>query len=264
MLRYGTVRTRRANDIAYAVHGPADSGAHAPVFFVHPINLRKECWLDLVVPLAGHRWCVTVDLAGHGESTDDPDFGLAGWVSDCVDVATALDLPPFHLVGGSLGGAIALCVAADLPDAALSVTAMGAYLGEPGADADRALLDLVDRSTVDDLFATLATEAVAPGSPPELVTTVRHLTNRHGKPIVRRVLEAAGSADGDPWLSRVRCPVLVLTGEFDASCSPSDGALLAERAGGRHEVLPGLGHLPMLEDADAVLRAITTHHQVIA
>jgi pimeloyl-ACP methyl ester carboxylesterase len=131
---------------------------------------------------------------------------------------------------------------------------MGAYLGEPGAD--HALLDLVDRSTVDDLFATLAVEAVAPGSPPELVTTVRHLTNRHGKPIVRRVLEAAGAADGEPWLSRVRCPALVLTGEHDASCTPADGAKLAARVGGRAEILPGLGHLPMLEDAGAVLRAM--------
>jgi 3-oxoadipate enol-lactonase len=257
MLRYGTVRTRRANDIVYAVHGPADGGAKAPVFLVHPINLRKECWLDLVVALAADRWCVAVDLAGHGESGDDAEFSLTGWVSDCVDVATALDLAPFHLVGGSLGGAIALGVAADRPHSTLSVTAMGTYLGEP--DADNVLLDRVDRETVDELFAGLAAEAVAPGSPPELVATVRHLTNRHGKPVVRRILAAAGSADGQAWLARVRCPVLVLTGEFDGSCSPADGKRLAARVGGRHEILPGLGHLPMLEDATAVLRAMASH-----
>ncbi|MDG4788072.1 alpha/beta hydrolase [Micromonospora sp. WMMD1102] len=259
VLRYGTVRTRRANDVAYALYGPADGGTRPPLLFVHPINLRKECWLDMVVPLAGDRLCLTVDLAGHGESSDDADFGLAGWTSDCVDVVTALDLQPFHLVGCSLGGAIALCVAADLPGSALSVTAMGAYLGESDAGADRALLDLVDRNTVDELFVILAAEAVAPGSPPELVTTVRHLTNRHGKPIVRRVLEAAGAADGSPWLPRVRCPVLVLTGEFDSSCSPSDGAKLAASVDGRHEILPGVGHLPMLEDAGGVLRMMAPY-----
>jgi pimeloyl-ACP methyl ester carboxylesterase len=258
MLRHQTVRTRRGNDIAFTVIGPPGGGTEPPVFFVHPINLRKECWLGLVPRLANDRLCVAIDLTGHGESNDDPDFSLAAWTSDCVDVATALGLPPFHVVGGSLGGTIALCVAADLPDQVLSATAMGAYLGDPG-DGDSELLGMVERHTVEDLFAILAREAVAPGSPDTLIATVQHQTNRHGKEIVRAVLKAANAADASTWLPRLRRPTLILTGEHDASCTPADAERLAAAAGGRYEVLDGLGHLPMLEAPETLLRVLLPH-----
>jgi len=258
MLRHHTVRTSRDNDIAYTMVGPPGGGSAPPIFFIHPINLRKECWLGLMPALATERLCVAVDLAGHGESDDDEDFSLGAWVSDCVDVVNALDLPALHVVGGSLGGAIALCVAADLGDRALSATAMGAYLGNPeGGDSD--LLRMVERHTVEDLFAILAREAVAPGSPETLIATVRHQTNRHGKEIVRAVLQAANTADASTWLPRLRCPALILTGEHDTTCTSEDGERLATAAGGRHQPLPGLGHLPMLEAPETLLRVLVPH-----
>lgn len=264
MLRYGTIRTRRDNAVVYASVGPDGAGSRAPVVFIHPINLRKECWFGMLPALATDRTCVVLDLAGHGESTDDPDFALSAWVSDCVDVLTTLGLDAFHLVGGSLGGVIVLCVAAELPAGALSVTAVGAYAGDDaGDDAGDAegpggsgLLAMVDRYDVDELFDILAAEAVAPGTAPAVVDTVRHLTNRHGGPVVRRVLAASAAADPSGWLPKVRCPVQVLTGEFDSSCTPDDGERLAASVGGKHHVLAGLGHLPMIEDPAALVEAV--------
>jgi 3-oxoadipate enol-lactonase len=262
MLRYGTLRTRRGNDIAFAAIGPDRRDGNAPVLLLHPINLRKECWLGLVPALAGDRLCIAVDLAGHGESSDDEEFTLEGWVSDCLDVATSIHLDRFHLVGGSLGGAIAVCLAGELPAKALSVTAMGSYLSsEPDSANEKGpdLTAMLDSSTVDDLFAFLAVEAVAPDSPASLVTTVRHLTNTHGKPIVRGVLRAAQIADATAWVPRVQCPVLVLTGELDTSCTPEAGERMATSLAGRHELLLDVGHLPMLEDPAAVLRELLPH-----
>ncbi|MCP9950915.1 alpha/beta fold hydrolase [Actinomadura madurae] len=263
MLRYGTLRTRRGNDVAYAVlgtdrrDGVADAGG-APVFLVHPINLRKECWLGLLPALSGDRLCVMVDLAGHGESGDDGTYTLEGWVSDCLDVAASLRLDRFHLVGGSLGGAIALCLAAELPEQALSVTAMGSDLGDepPGGPGLEAMLDSM---TVDEMFARLAVEALAPDRPEALVTTVRHLTNAHGEPVVRGALRAAHTADATAWAPRVRCPTLVLTGEFDTACPPEAGRRMAAGVAGRHQILDGVGHLPMIEDPPAVLRVLLPH-----
>ena len=264
MIRFGTVITRRGNDVSYVAVGP-DGGGKAPVLLVHPINLRKECWTDLVRVLAGDRLCVALDLSGHGESSDSMEFSLDGWVSDCRDVATTLGLGRCHLAGGSLGGTIALCLAGEPgPTAlsALSVTAMGSSLGgepdptdEPGPD----VLSLLDTGTVDELFAVLAREAVAPGAPDELVRTVRHLTNSHGAQIIRRVLSATLAADATPWVPGVECPVLVLTGEFDTSSPPDAGRSMAGSVGGRHEILPGVGHLPMLEDAAAVAGLLVPH-----
>lgn len=259
MLRYGTVRTRRDNDIAYAAIGPTEDDGEAPLLMVHPINLRKECWLGILPALAARRQCVSVDLAGHGESSDADEFTVEGWVSDCVDVAAALDLDRFHVVGGSLGGTIALCLAAELPTKVLSVTAMGSSLGgHTDAEEAPSLADLLDSRTVDELFALLAEAAVAPGSPAALVTTVQHLTNAHGEPIVRRILRAVEASDATARVTSARCPVLVLSGEFDTTCTPAMGRRMADSVGGRHQVLPDVGHLPMLEDAATVLEHLQT------
>lgn len=265
MFRCGTLPTRRGNDVAFAAVGAdrldgTEPGGGAPIFLVHPINLRKECWLGLVPALAGDRLCVAVDLPGHGESGDDDTCTLESWVSDCRDVALSLRLDRFHLVGGSLGGAIALCLAAELPERALSVTAMGSALGEaPPGGRGPSLETRLDSMAVNELFDRLAVEAVAPDSPEALVATVRHLTNTHGERVVRRVLRAAHTADATAWAPRVRCPKLVLTGEFDTGCPPEAGRRMAAGGTGRHRVLHGLGHLPMIEDPRAVLRVLLPH-----
>ncbi len=262
MLRYRTVRTSRETELSVLALGPDDGGEQEPVLLVHPINLRKECWLDLVRVLGADRLYVVPDLAGHGESGDDPDAGLAGWVADCLDVVAAAGLERFHVVGGSLGGTIALCLAGELPGRVLSVTAMGSALGgaEDGEE-ETDLAALLDTMSTDELFDILAVEALAPGAAADLVGTVRALTNSHGADMVRRILAAAQNADAGPWVAAVECPVLVLSGEYDTTCPPEAGERMASSTGGRHQVLPGSGHLPMLEDPAAVLRHLVPQLQ---
>ena len=219
--------------------------------------MRKECWLGVLPSLAAERACVLVDLAGHGESTDD-DFSVEAWVSDCVDVIEQLGLEDLHVVGGSLGGAIAVGIAATLPDRIRSITGLGSSVAphpdetvEPPAPADGV--------AVAALFAGLAREAVAPGRPEDVVTTVRLLTNRHGADVVTRVLRAAYSADATPWLPDVRCPALWATGEHDVTCSLEESARIAGSLGGTHVPLPAVGHLPMIEDPSLVLEHLLPH-----
>jgi pimeloyl-ACP methyl ester carboxylesterase len=234
------------------------AGAQRPaVLLVHPINLRKECWLGLLPALATERTCVLVDLAGHGESTDD-EFSLAAWVSDCLDTIAALGLDDLHVVGGSLGGAIAIGVGAALPARVRSITGLGSSVvphpaGEAGAPAP------ADADAVAALFDRLAREAVAPGTPPDVVTTVRSLTNRHGADVVTRVLRAAYAADATGWMTELRCPAMWATGEHDPTCSPAEGERIAERLAGTPVLLPGVGHLPMIEDPALVLRHLVPH-----
>lgn len=241
------------------VVGPDDDTGKAPLLLVHPINLRKECWLDLVRLVAAERTCVAMDLPGHGESDDSDEHDLARWVEDCRDLAATLGLERFHAVGGSLGGTIAFCLAAELPENVLSVTAMGSALGDDADDADGGLAELLDTRTVGDLFAWLARAAVAPGAADEVVNTVRHLTNSHGKEVVRQILAAAEDANATAWVAGVRCPVLVLTGEHDTTCPPETGKRMASSVGGTHEILAGVGHLPMLEQAMTVVQLLEPH-----
>ncbi|WP_053206642.1 alpha/beta fold hydrolase [Jiangella muralis] len=256
MLRLSTIRTTRGNSLSVATVSPLrDGAARPPILLLHPINMRKECWLGLLPALAAERSCVLVDLAGHGESTDD-DFSLDAWVSDCVDVVRSLDLTDPHVAGGSLGGAIAVGLAAALPDRVRSVTGLGSSVASATGDSPAP----ADDDAVDALFAGLAREAVAPGRPDDVVDTVRLLTNRHGPDVVTRVLRAAYAADASGRLEEVRCPALWATGEHDVTCSLAESERIAGLlAAGVHVPLPGVGHLPMIEDPALVLEHLVPH-----
>jgi pimeloyl-ACP methyl ester carboxylesterase len=51
-----------------------------------------------------------------------------------------------------------------------------------------------------------------------------------------------------------RCPLFLLTGEYDYSCSPAETEEVAALVpGARCTIMPGLGHFPMSEDPERFL-----------
>ena len=91
------------------------TGSGEPLLLLHGITHRRQAW-DTVVPLlAPERDVIAVDLPGHGESDDLP-AGFDGTTPALVEAVEALardlglDRP--HVAGNSLGGLIALEMAA--------------------------------------------------------------------------------------------------------------------------------------------------------
>jgi pimeloyl-ACP methyl ester carboxylesterase len=66
----------------------------------------------------------------------------------------------------------------------------------------------------------------------------------------------ADEGDLRPKLARIdtsKCPVTLLTGEYDYSCRPADTlATAAAIPGAKAVIMPGLGHFPMSEDYAAL------------
>ncbi len=254
------IRARSGNTIAVSVLGPDAPNPAAAAVFIHPINLRKEAWLGLVKDLCRQRPCISIDLAGHGESSDAPAHSLQQWADDCVDACQELGVRSAHVVGGSLGGAIATAVASDPSIQARTLTALGSDLySEEPADA---FLDRLEAVGPEQLFREVAALSVAPDSDPSLLQTVATLANSHGAAEVSKVWRATVVADARPHAARVSCPALVLTGEYDTTCPPAGGREMAERLRGEHRLLDGVGHLPMLESSARIATLLTNHFQL--
>jgi 3-oxoadipate enol-lactonase len=231
MLSYQYVKTTtHGNRISVLAVGPETPTTLPPVYFVHPINLRKEFWLDVIRELAVDRVCYAADSAGHGESSDSAEYGIEVWVRDHVEVIEALGLDQVHLVGGSLGGAIIVGIAAELPDRVLSLASFG-----------------------------VAIAATAPGTAADIVETVFYLTNAHGTETIRNLWAGTMASDASRWAPDVTCAALIVNGEFDTTCTPAMGQVLADAVRGTFAPMPGLGHLPALEDATATLALLTPH-----
>ncbi|MEV0005403.1 alpha/beta fold hydrolase [Micromonospora sp. NPDC050980] len=93
------------------------TGDGPPVVLLHGIGRTLDDFTALHTALARDHRVLAVDLPGHGGSTplDGPHTlpALAGAVAGFLDAAAVVD--PAHMVGNSLGGAVAMRLAADAP-----------------------------------------------------------------------------------------------------------------------------------------------------
>lgn len=87
------------------------SGRGEPLLLIHGIGHRRQAWDPVVPLLTGEREVIAVDLPGFGESPGLPDgmtYDMATTIGNFGDFLDDLGIGSAHLVGNSLGGAIAL------------------------------------------------------------------------------------------------------------------------------------------------------------
>lgn len=92
--------------------------AARPVMLVHGMWDHSRSWDAVARELARHFHVIAPDLRGHGDSewAGADGYVLGAFVRDLADVMEAFSLNWFALVGHSLGGVLALRLAAAYPD----------------------------------------------------------------------------------------------------------------------------------------------------
>jgi esterase len=111
--RYQYLRAADGCLLAYRSGGPADG---VPVILLHGMAGRSDTW-DAVAGalIAVGRRVIALDLRGHGHSGRAASYPLSDFRTDVTTLLDQLQLPQVDLVGHSLGGFIALSVAAQQP-----------------------------------------------------------------------------------------------------------------------------------------------------
>src|SRR5215218_770534 len=228
---------------------------------IHGFGGDLNNWLFNTDRLAERRRVYALDLPGHGESSKDVGAGdldafaetLGGFL-DAVGAARA------HLVGHSMGGAVAMAYALDHPDRVASLTLVAAAgLGEDinpdyidgfvAAERRRELKGvlellfadqgLVSRKLVDDVLRYKRLDGVD--------AALRQIAGAM-YPSGRQTAVLTGQLD------RLQAPALVVWGAQDRVLPAAHGQALAARA--RVEVLAGAGHSPHMEAANEVNRLV--------
>src|SRR5205085_5166562 len=99
------------------------AGEGTPIVFVHGFGADLNTWMFIQPMLAASRRAIAFDLPGHGGSAKEVGAGdaemLAGAVADAI---AALGFDNAHLVGHSMGGAIAAAVAREDPERVASLS----------------------------------------------------------------------------------------------------------------------------------------------
>jgi 3-oxoadipate enol-lactonase len=190
------------------------------------------------------------ERSGPGYTTADLADDVAGWLR-------AIESPPAHVVGHSLGGLVAQELAISHRELVKGLVLASTH---SGADAWR-------KSVIESWV--LLKQKLSGG---EFATAV--LPWLVGAPFFRQADQIEGLiqfAERNPWpqdaeafarqataaiehgtknrLGAIAVPTLVLSGELDLLCPPRVAAELAERIPGASlVVVPGVGHMPHVED----------------
>lgn len=231
-------------------------GNGPPVVLIHGFGADRLSWLANQTELAKVASVYTVDLPGHGGKplSGDASFGvLAEAVGRSIDAA---GLESVHLVGHSLGAAIALMLAAERPDRVRSLALIApAGLGGPVdpdflatyprlEDSERAtalLQRLVSRPRLINRFmvAQVLEQLAVPGVRDGLAAVAGTLAGANG------TLEAAVAR-----VAQSDLPRLVIWGDADAIVPMEAERLTA--FGGETLIVPGAAHMPHVEQARLV------------
>ncbi|MDJ0932562.1 alpha/beta fold hydrolase [Breoghania sp.] len=94
-----------------------------PVVLLHGFGGDASSWLNIQTALARHVCSLAIDLPGHGQAINWPQIGHAGLSAKAITATLdGLSLDRIHLVGHSMGGAIATLIALRSPERIASLT----------------------------------------------------------------------------------------------------------------------------------------------
>ncbi|MFJ6653718.1 alpha/beta fold hydrolase [Microbacterium sp. NPDC091313] len=113
------------NVLGRGADDPATPGERT-VVFLHGVLGSALMWQEMLEDLPSDLRVIAVDLRGYGGTENmpiDASHGVRDFSDDLAAVFEALDLPTAHLVGWSLGGAVALQYALQHPVLSLTLQA---------------------------------------------------------------------------------------------------------------------------------------------
>jgi pimeloyl-ACP methyl ester carboxylesterase len=236
------------------------TGSGPVLVLLHPLGADRHVWAPVTERLAAEREVIAFDLPGFGESA--PLNGGGPPTPAALAEAVAASLPPggpHHVAGNSLGGWVALELAAAGHVRSVTAIAPAGLWPEPLAPkrgvarglarAARPLLPALVRSPAGRRVALAGTVRNPTRVPPEdALRLVRAYADAPGFEAVNQAMRAGRFTR----LEHIRVPVTLAWPEYDHLVRRP--AHLPPNV--RSVALPGAGHVPMWDAPDAVAQLL--------
>jgi pimeloyl-ACP methyl ester carboxylesterase len=237
----------------------ADRGRGHPVLMIHGLLASSRMFESLLDRLPEGLRGLALDLPGFGESAPGPGYAPSwdGFARLTIETADALGIERFDLVGHSLGGGIAIVVAAQWPERVRKLVLVDAVALPYGVPlkgrlplvpvVGEALFKLYGQGVFTRYFAHDVFFEAAAMNREKVAAWYRIFAAN------RSMALASLRATADPGpvarsVSQVRAEAFVVWGERDGIIPAKIGARLASELGGaQFHVVPDCGHAPLEE-----------------
>ena len=277
MVNRGQTLTIDANGLTFQLHEWGDNRTKHAIVLLHGFAETSGVWDDTALELAREYRVIAIDQRGYGgsESAPDLDYSRATQVEDLEAIVQGLGLRTVTLIGHDMGGANAICFAAEHPDvvAALIVIEAAPEVLRTGVETIRRVISAAGSfKTLDDVIETFR----------------RHYPYATSEQLLRRArASVTASEDGsftwafdpvfrnpttrppepDPgqrrlanlWecVERVQCPVMIVRGSETDMVTPEAIQRLHRRiTGSRVSLIEEAGHAVPTDQPSALSQHI--------
>jgi pimeloyl-ACP methyl ester carboxylesterase len=236
-----------------------EAGEGPPLLLLHTAGADSRQFMHMLndVDFTSNWRLVAFDLPWHGRSMPPDEWWereyklttdfYAGFIAAFIDGA-GLDRP--LVLGCSMGGEIVLELAYRYPERLRGVVGC-----ESSANINGRLIGWTHHPEVNESEATAAwiDGLIAPGSPERNRREIWWTYSQAGAGVFNGDIDFYSREwDGRGRVGRIdtaKCPVHLLTGEYDYSCTIEQSeSTAASISGARFHPMPGLGHFPIAEN----------------
>lgn len=270
------VRERVVRVDGHDVHVVENGPDSEPALLLMHGYAGSTVWWDRLVPrLAENHRVIRVDLLGHGRSAKPSDgYSIAAQANTTASVLLKLGVRRVIAVGHSTGGAIATALA-DHPCVAVIALALidtgpsvDAYL-RPGGLGRLISMPVIGRilwamrsdSTIRKGLSSAFTREIH--IDPQIVADVRGMNHRAFTTTPKETMKYLARQSLPDRLRELALPVLVIFGVEDRRWRASSTAGYGAVPNVAVELLPGIGHSPILEEpgltADLLASFVAKH-----
>jgi pimeloyl-ACP methyl ester carboxylesterase len=265
-----------------------DVGKGEPIIANH--GLMEDCkyWSEpgVTARLAERYRVISMDMRGHGQTVVDglPNgYDVSTMANDFGWLADELGLDRFHILSHATGGMAAVRYAMTTSERLISLmltdTGSATAPEYPGISVEEArqgfLLAAEARKTVtaDEWMSGVRAEPgvflfkMAEHADSERMFKIYEGFIRRGDPLAHGTFMLSFYADPNPMiegLRQIKCPTLVLLGEFDLMFIEPSNIMAREIPDVRHVIIEGIGHMTAIEDPDRTTREILDFLETVA
>ena len=232
-------------------------GAGDDILFISGLADEGACWVDQVAGLNDRYRVTTFDNRGVGRSaTPDGEFAIAAFSADTAALMDALGIERAHVVGSSMGGAIAQELALAHPERVRSLVLNGTW-----SRGDRFLHEIFRNwmwsaekaDSIRDFLVTVNLWCFSPriwneGTMDEWIAAAEASPYAQSVDAFCRSTLALIAHDTADRVAGISAPTLITVGDLDLVLPPRFSQELVERIpNARLVVIPDVGHQPFQE-----------------
>jgi 3-oxoadipate enol-lactonase len=215
-----------------------EEGTGTPLLLIHGLAGDHTAWTPQVAAYRGRHRVIAFDNPGSGRSSHvTAPTSMQELAEATLRLMDELRIDSAHVVGRSMGGAIAQCMALTAPERVrtLVMAASFARLDAVGRRWLESMRDLLGwRGNWAEWARVFSPTFVSPkffNANPDRMAAIERLVGDESRDKMSYVNlnNAVCATDNYGVIANIRCPVLIMAGRLDAICSPTATNWMSER-----------------------------------